>query len=168
MAFAGNFNVSQLTDLTGFLLVDTSTGTDANITDRSVALYLTNGQLLVPVIDWAIAAANPFVVTGIMTKDYSLTIVVTWISSAPITGSTYTKTLIVTFDGYDNQFAYSLVQQLAANNKTLNDNDFQGNFYTLYTEIFNAIQAAKYSDQFSAQAALDRSKYLIDNAAYFF
>jgi len=168
--FNGDFSITQGSDLSGFQIQDISSGSDTNITDRSIALYQTNGQLLTgALIDWPISAPVPFSVTGIMSKDYSFTVVVTWTSSSPLAPpSTYTKSLIVTFDGYTNQFIYSLIQEVAANNKTLNDNDFQNNLCTLYNEKHNAVQAAKYSDQFSAMAALDRAKYMMDNANYYF
>jgi hypothetical protein len=169
MAFNGNFLVTQGTDLTGFQIQDNSAGVDANITGRTIYLYTSSGALLVPAIDWPLSAAIPFVVTGIMQKDYAFSVLVTWTSSSPIAPpSTYTKTEIVTFVGYTNQFIYSLIQEIAANNKTLNDNSFQTNLSTLYNELNNAIKATSYSDQFSAQSALDRAKYLMDNSNYYF
>lgn len=169
MSFAGNFQVTQGTDLTGADFQDNSAGSDTNITARTIYLYQTNGQLLVPAIDWPLSAAVPFVVTGIMTKDYALTAVVIWTSSSPLPSpSTYTKSEIVTFVGFDNQFKYSLIQEMAANPTIVNDKDFQYNLMRLRNNILNAIDATTYSDQFSAQANLDQAKFLQDNKNYFF
>lgn len=170
MAFNGNYIVTQGTDLSGMQFQDTSSGSDTNITSRSIGLYQTNGQLLGGVlIDWPLSAAVPFVITGIMAKDYALTSVVIWTSSSPLPSpSTYTKSEIVTFIGYTNQFIYSLIQEIAANNTILNDNDFQQNLIKIRNEKINAIDSTTYSDQFSAMAALDRAQFLINNKTYFF
>lgn len=170
MAFNGNYTVTQGTDLTGMQFQDTSSGSDSNITARTIYLYTISGALLVgAAIDWPLSASVPFTVTGIMAKDYSLSAVVVWTSSSPLAPpSTYTKTEIITFIGYTNQFIYSLIQQIAANNTILNDNDFQQNLIKIRNERINAIDATTYSDQFSAQSALDRAKFLIDNKTYFF
>lgn len=169
MAFNGNYTVTQGTDLTGMQFQDISSGSDSNITARTIYLYMTAGSLLAPPIDWPLGATVPFVITGIMQKDYSLSAVVVWTSSSPLAPpSTYTKTEIITFIGYTNQFIYSLIQQIAANNTILNDNDFQQDLIKIRNERINAIDATTYSDQFSAQSALDRAKFLIDNKTYFF
>lgn len=169
MSFNGDYAVTQGADLTGASFQDTSAGSDTNITARTIYLYTTAGALLVPPIDWPLSASVPFVVTGIMSKDYSLSAVVIWTSSSPLPSpSTYTKTEIVTFIGYTNQFIYSLIQEIAANNTILNDNDFQQNLAKIRNEKFNAIDSTTYSDQFSSQSALDRAQFLINNKTYFF
>ncbi len=172
MAFNGNFSTSQTSDATSFVLTDTSTGTDSNIVSRTIYLYKTDGTLLTgAAIDWPVVSVtgDTKTLSGVLTKDYSLNIVVTWTSSSPLSSpSTYTKTVITTFTGNLNEFLYSLIQRISATRNLVNDNNFYKSLSALYTEIDNAVQATNYSNQFSAQAALDRGYALQQNQNLFF
>jgi hypothetical protein len=167
--FSGDFSVSQGVNPANFTLTDTSTGSDPNLTGRPVYLYLVDNSLLggAP-IDWPLSDGTTKAIDGLLSRDFSLNIVVTWQSSSPIPGSEYSKTRIVTFDGNSNLFTYSLLQQIASNQAITKDNDFMYNLSLVNSDILNAQRASEYGDQGSAQAALDRIYAFQVNQNYFF
>ena len=175
MAFNGNFTVTPNTSvISKFTLTDTSSGTDSNLTGRRVYLYKTDGTTIVPsgtsteYIVWAIA--NSTMEIDVLDKDYAISIVVIWVSSAPLSPpSEYTKTVITDFNApYSNTFWYGLIQQMAANSFVYADNNFATNLGKLVTDIDNSTQSVVYSDQYSAQAALDRVYNMIVNQSTYF
>lgn len=170
MSFNGSYTVSQGADISSVVITDTSSGTDVNITGRTIAIYLTDGSLLTgSTFDWPLSDGDNITLTGIISKDISTSIVVTWSSSAPLAPpSTYTSTQIVTFVGYTDSFLYSLVQRLTAMPNTINDTDFEINYFKLNNNLSGAIRATNYSNQFLAQASLDRAQYMITNQSLFF
>lgn len=169
MAFNGNVTVVQSSDISGFTITDTSTGTDANLTDRQVGIYTVGGSLLTgSIIDWPIAN-GPLVLTGILPIDYSLSIVVTWISSSPLAPpSTYTQTSVNTFIGNTMNFLNGLVQQIAAQQGITNDNGFLTNMNILYTYLDNAILSQSFGNQGNAQENLTLALGMINNKILFF
>lgn len=175
MPFAGSFTITPVaTDPTSFVITDTSTGSDTNLTDRQIFLYQSNGVLLLPAgsttnyIDWPISAGSSLTITGLLTVDYSLNILVNWISSAPIGGSTYTFTLLYTFTGNTTLFINGLIQEIAANPQLENSYNFMGNLAKMYVFVQNALNATTYMQQFSAQGALNQAQNLILNASILF
>lgn len=163
MSFNGNYSVTLGPTPLGFILTDTSSGSDPNLTDRRVTLYLSDGTTLVPLnngtpyIDWPIG--NGPLTISLLTKDYSININVQWISSAPLSSpSTYTLSQLYTFTGNLQQFDYGLTQMMAANKLLAQDGNFLNNKELLQLYIENAINATLYNDQFNAQDNL--------NAAY--
>lgn len=169
MSFSANFTASQGVNVNNFSLTDTSTGSDPSLTGRTVYLYLTDGTYLGGnPINWPLSSGSTLAINGLLGRDYSLNILVTWQSSSPIPGSTYTKNQIVTFTGNSNSFAYSLLQQIASNQAITQDKDFLYNLALVNSDILNAERASSFSDQGSAQACLDRIYYFILNQSYFF
>lgn len=169
MAFVGDFSASQGIDVQSFSLVDTSTGSDPSLTGRTISLGLVDNQLLGGgTISWPLSDGSSKLISGLLLRDYSLNIGVTWQSSSPIPGSTYSKNHIVTFTGNSNQFAYGLLQQIAANQAITNDNDFLYNLFLVNSDILNAERAADFLDQGNSQAALDRIYYKFVNQDLFF
>lgn len=174
MSFSGSFTVTPSpTDPTSFTLTDTSTGSDTNIIDRNVYLYQTNGVLLLAAgsttnyIDWPVGPST-LAITGLLTQDYSLNILVNWISTDPISGSTYTYSLLYTFTGNTALFINGLIQQIAANPQLENSYNFLGNLAKMYVYLQNALNATTYMQQFSAQGALDQIQNLIQNQSLYF
>lgn len=169
MAFNGNFTAIQSSDISGFTITDTSSGADGGLTDRQVSIYTVSGSLLTgSVIDWPIAN-GPLVLTGILPKDYSLSILVSWISSSPLPSpSTYTKTGISTFTGNSYYFLMGLVMQIAAKQGITNDNQFLANMNIIYTYLDNANLAQTYNNQGDAQENLDLAFGMISNPKLFF
>jgi hypothetical protein len=169
MAFSGDFSVSQGLDVQSFTIQDTSTGSDANLTGRTIYLYLVDNQLLGgSVILWPLSDGSSKLIGGLLLRDYSLNIQVNWQSSSPIPGSSYSKTHIWTATGNSNQFAYGLLQQIAATQSITNDNGFLDNLFLINSDINNANRANSFLDIGSAQAALDRIYYKIVNQNLFF
>lgn len=169
MAFNGDFSVSQGLDVQAFTINDTSTGSDPNLTGRTISLFLQDNQLLGgSVVPWPLSDGSSKLLSGLLLRDYSLSIVVAWQSSSPIPGSTYSKTHIWTSTGNSNQFAYGLLQQIAANKALTKAGDFMYNLFLVNSDINNANRANSFLDQGSAQDALDRIYYKIVNQNYFF
>lgn len=169
MAFSGNFSVSQGVDVKSFTLTDTSSGSDVNLTGRTISLYQANGSLLGgSTINWPLSDGSTKALTGYLPRDYSLLILTTWQSSSPIPGSSYSKSSLYTFTGNSNAFAYGLLQQIAALQVITNDNGFESNLAILNSEIQNAGRASTYGDQGSAQQCLDRIYAMIVNQQFEF
>lgn len=157
MAFAADFSYSQGVNSQNFTLTDTSTGSDPALTGRTVSLFLTGNSLLGgATIDWPLSAGSTLLIAGLLLRDYSLNALVTWESSSPIPGSTYSKARIATFTGNSNDFAEGKLQDIAANQGITNDNGFETNLAIVNSDIRNAERATTYGDQGNAQAALDR------------
>lgn len=163
MAFNANFSITPPgVDTTTFSLTDTSTGSDTNLTDRRIFLVQSNGNNLnfpnatTPYIDWPLSAGATITLTGILPIDYSLNIVVNWISSAPLAPpSTYTQNTLYTFTSNIMLFYYSLTELASANPPLINDNNYFPNKQKLKVYIEDAIDATQYNNQFSAQLALN-------------
>jgi len=169
MAFSGDFTVSQGIDVTSFTINDASTGSDPNLTGRTISLGLIDNTLLGgAAINWPLSDGSSKLISSLLQKDYSLNIGVVWASSSPIPGSTYSKNHIVTFTGNSNQFAYGLLQQIAAQQMITNDGEFMYNLFLVNSDIINAERAADFLDQGNSQAALDRIYYKIINQNLFF
>lgn len=169
MAFAAHFSVTQGSDPQSFSLIDDSTGSDANLTTRTISLFLADGTLLGgSTIAWPISAGATKALTGYLTRDYVINISVAWTSTSPIPGSTYTYAALFSFTGNSNAFVYTLIQQLAAQESLSNDNGFFENLSKAQTDIDSAGLATTYGDQAGAQACLDRVYYLQTNQSLFF
>lgn len=169
MAFSADFSVSQGLDVQSFTLTDTSSGSDGNLTGRTIALYQANGSLLGgATINWPLSDGATKALTGYLPRDYSLLILVTWQSSSPIPGSSYSKSAIYTFTGNSNAFAYGLLQQIAALQSITSDNGFEDNLAILNSEIQNAGRASTYGDHGNAQQCLDRIYNMIVNQQFYF
>lgn len=169
MAFSGDFLASQGIDVTSFLLQDTSTGSDPALTGRTVSLFQTSNVLLGgATIDWPLSAGSTLTISGLLGRDYSLNILVTWQSSSPIPGSSYSKAIVVTFTGNSNAFAYGLLQQIAATQSITNDTGFETNLAIVNSQIRNAERANSYADQGNAQIQLDFIYNKIVNQNYYF
>lgn len=160
MSFNGNFAVSLGSTPLSFIITDTSAGTDPNLTDRRITLYLSDGTTLVPTgsatpyIDWPIG--NGPITISLLTKDYSINVNTQWISSAPLSSpSTYTFSQLNTFTGNLQLFDYGLTQMMAANKLLAQDGNFLRNKELLQLYIENAINATLYNDQFNAQSNLN-------------
>ena len=156
MAFSGDFSATQGVDVGAFQLTDVSTGSDPALTGRTVSLFQTNNALLGgATIDWPLSAGSTLTISGLLGRDYSLNILVTWQSSSPIPGSSYSKARIVTFTGNSNAFAYSLLEQIAATQSITNATGFENNLAIINSQIRNAQRANSYADQGNAQIQLD-------------
>ena len=166
MSFSQNFTALPVAgDLTKILLTDTSSGVDV-ISSRIISFYKTDGTLLSgATVNWPVSAGiGDTISPSVLTKDYSLNIVVAWVAASV----NYSKSLIFTSTGYSSQFAYKLTQDISANPGVLNNKNYYYNLFKLQSDIDNAIIDNTYGNQFSAQSALDRVYQMITNEKYYF
>lgn len=167
MAFLASFTAELVAgSQTNILLTDTSTDPDPALTGRTIYLYKADGELLTPAISWAIGDSTKTI--DVLTTDLSLSMVVIWASSSPEPDGVYTYTLLKTFTPYIDAFINSLVQSIAADQNIRRDTNFYNNLSVLYTEKDNAINATDFNQQGSAQDAIDRANFMIDNRQMYF
>lgn len=177
MSFNGAASISQGVDPTSFSVTDTSTGSDTNLTTRQIFLYLSDGSTLTPpgsatpYIPWPIVSGIGDVInlTGILQRDYSINAVVLWVSSSPLSPpSTYTYSVLKTFIGNIQLFAYGLTQLQAGNPLLVNDNGYFPNKSKLRVLIEDAIDCETYNDQYNSQLSLNAAyKLQVNQKSYF-
>lgn len=176
MPFTGSYTITQGYDPASFILTDNSSYVDepANtFTGRRIYLYLVDGTTLVPTgttteyIDFPFADGNQ-IELDVLEQDQSLNILVEWLSSNPQSGSVYELEVVYTFLEYTQQFKYGIIQQWQSNPVVINDTNFYKGLTILNTEISNAQQANRYQDQTSAQNAIERARFIIDNQQFYF
>jgi len=172
MAFTASYTVQQSANSTSLIITDTSSyASEAKSTFSSRRLYLLKSDgtyfkypsnSTSDYIDFSFAnyPYDQITITGFQ-KDLSLSIKLELVSTAPVGGSTYTSTNIVTMLGFTNAAIYNAGQMLATNPSRINDRLFLDNLRDLQREKVTAANAGTYSDQFTSQAALDRAYYII-------
>jgi len=174
MAHTANFTVTQGTDPNSFVLTDTSTDVDPNLTGRKIYLQKVGGTYLVPAgtttdyIDWPLTDGSTKTLTDILERDLSLSILVEWSSSSPEVGGSYSKLLLHTFTALIEAFYYLLTQLQATNPLLVNDNQYFGNKIKLRVLIDDAENSTTYNDQYLAQLSLDQAYALQQNANIYF
>lgn len=169
MAFNADYSASQGLDPSNFTLTDTSTGTDAALTGRTIYLYQADGALLGgAAIDWPLSAGSTITINGLLNWDYSINGLVVWTSSAPIPGSSYTKSQIIVFTGKSNDFAYNLLQQISSNQSITKNTYYLYNLALVNSDILNAMRGRAYGDQGAAQEALNRIYIFYINRSFYF
>lgn len=175
MAFAGAFTAVQQAPNcnSNLLFTDTSVGSDTNITDRQIRAYNAAGNIVLPAgntlgyIDWPVLLATPLTV-NLLPNDMALIITVTWISSAPIGGSTYVATILYGFTGYSDAFIYQLIENLSANPALRNDANWNYYFSRGQNDIDSVVRSITNLSIVNAQENLDDMQYIISNASKFF
>jgi hypothetical protein len=169
MAFNGAFTISSLISPGGFVVNDTSTGSDGNLTGRTIALYQADGTLLGgATINFPLSSGSS-ITLNVLNVDKCLLIVLTWISSSPLPPpSAYSASGLFNFIGNSRQFEDQQIGAIQSNPGILNDANFKSSLGELQTEIDNSIQAASTGQQASAQAALSRIQNMIVNQATLF
>lgn len=171
MSFVQNYSVTLSVDVTTFTITDTSTGSDSGIAGRRIFLQKADGTYLVTsgtttsYIDFPLSSSS-ITLTGILKQDYSLNITVLWVD---INGNTlYSKVALYTFIGNGEQFLYNLGTKQVTTPNLLKDNNYLSNKFQLRLWMDDAVQANGYSDQVTAQQALDRAAFMITNQNLFF
>lgn len=166
--FIASFAVTQAANCSSITILDTSNYTaegKGTFSNRQLWLYLTDGTLLPfqnePVFTFAAYPTDSITVP--IPQDYSLNIVMTLTSNAPQPGSVYTASGVTTFLCNINTFEYGLIQQITAQPNIINDTNFFQGLSLLQTFNDNAVQATKYSDQQSAQNAINSAYALIND-----
>lgn len=170
MAFAGNFTVSQGSDLSSLTFLDTSTGSDTNITSRRIYPRNSAGVLVLPsgntsgYIDWPVPLGTNLTV-NLLAKDLALNIQVIWISSSPIGGSTYDITNLGVFTKYTKMFLYNRSEDLAAQESLGNDKGWFGYYNKLqgFVDTAELAATADITDVQDAQTALDMAFHIMSH-----
>jgi len=169
MAFNGAFTISSLITPGSFVVNDTSTGSDSNLTGRTIALYQADGTLLGgSTINFPLSSGSS-ITLNVLNIDLCLLIVVTWQSSSPLPPpSAYSASGLFNFVGNSRQFEDQQIGAIQSNPNILNDANFYSSLGALQTEIDNSIQAASTGQQASAQAALSRIQNMVVNQVTLF
>jgi hypothetical protein len=169
MAFNGAFTISSLVSPGSFVVNDTSTGSDSNLTGRTIALYQADGTLLGgSTIDFPLSSGSS-ITLSVLDVDKCLLIVLTWQSSSPLPPpSAYSASGLFNFIGNSRQFEDQQIGAIQSNPNVLNGANFYKSLSNLQTEIDCSIQAASTRQQASAQAALSRIQNMIINQATLF
>lgn len=174
MAFVANYTVAQGSDCTKVVITDTSSyasESKSTFTYRRIYLYKADGTTIkfpsnstTAYIDFSFAGypTDQITITGI-DQDYGLRIVIELNSSAPQSGSIYSKSAVYALTCYTNTALYNTVQIAAVNPSRVGDPTFYDAWNNLQTEKDGAIVAATYGDQLSADAALKRAKAIINS-----
>ncbi len=172
MSLTVNFTVAQsYLNPEGLTIVDTSTGTDATITNRRVYLQTAQGTYLVESGNnltytlWPEPSGD--LTIQVLNQDYSLSILVQWLNSSDQV--IYFLEQVYCFTLYSQQFYYYLTQQQAAGNANIQDTNYFNNKQKLKTFIDSANNAVQYaSDIVGGQNSLDAAAYMIDNQNLYF
>jgi hypothetical protein len=169
MSFVAAFTVNSLIVPGSLVINDTSTGSDTNLTGRTISLFQADGTLLTgSTIPFPISSGNS-ITLSVLNIDYCLLIVITWQSSSPLPPpSSYSASGLFNFVGNSRQFEDQQIGAIQSNPGILQDSGFYNSLGILQTEIDNSIQAASTGQQASAQAALSRIQYLIVNQNKYF
>lgn len=177
MAFTGSFAVSQVGDISALTITDTSSYSgeaQGTFAGRRVYLIKVDGTTLVPdgttttYVDFPFTDGASITITGVLNTDYALLIEVQWISLAPQPGSLYTAQEIVGLLNYLQQFYSGQISNLSDDPNILNDTNWYNSLSQLQCEIDNAQKAVSDGQQLSAQNAISRATYLMNNSQNFF
>jgi hypothetical protein len=169
MSFTASF--TSATPASGSLAItDTSNYGGAEpkntFTNRQLFVTYANGEPFsfpsYPDFSFASYPSDILTLAG-MTRDFSLLISLVLTSAAPQPGSIYTATKVITLTNFSYLFLYSLSQAIAANPNVTNIPGYFANVSKAYALLNMAKNAGFYSDQVSAQAALNQLNTMIQN-----
>jgi hypothetical protein len=178
MPIIPNFSVSQRSGAPSVItLTDTSTGTDTSVTQRRIFLLKADGKYLVPpgtttdYIDWVVSNVNtraPLNIDlDILPQDSALTVTVRWMNSSNVVIGE--KTYSFCFKAFGESFYYGLSELQLGNQALAASTDWYENKMKLRVELDSAQQAIDFaSDIYTAQSALNRANYLLNNSNFFF
>jgi len=175
--FTGQFSITQTSDITSFIVNDTSSYSSENqgtFSGRRIYVYLVDGNTLVPTgtitsyIDFPFSAGTSITINGVLNTDYSLLVNVVWLSNNPQPGSVYSAQSVETFLNYLYTFLSGQISTLSDNPNILRDANWYNSMLQLIVDISCAEQSTNDGQQFSAQAAINRGLYLKNNSSFFF
>jgi len=173
MAWTLAFSVSQGVDSTSFVLTDQSTGSDSNAVSRRVVCTLNDGTTLVNP-DAGNSAYTPFpfsdgatITMYVLPIDYSIAVELQYVD---VNGTAlYSLSQNYCFTGNDEDFDYSLTQQLVGNQSLLQDTNYVTNRFAFRTLIDAATQATVIGNSInSSQFLLDLAQVYVQNEPNFF
>jgi hypothetical protein len=169
MSFNASFSISSIGSNNTFTLTDTSTGSDTNLTDRTISLFNSAGTLINnTTIDWPIGESS--ITINSLSQDYGVNISVSWASSSPLPSpSTYTYSDLQSLTQYAEQFYYTLTQRQTAAPNTIQDQLYFENKSKLRTLIDSANQAiTEGGDIYSCQGCITQYQLMINNSTLYF
>jgi hypothetical protein len=177
MSFTGTFTITQTSDTTSFVVNDTSSYADegtGTFSGRKIYIYKIDGTTLVPTgttttyVSFPFSAGNSITITGVLNTDYALLVNVVWESLSPQPGSDYDAQDVFGFLNYLQQFYAGQISTLSDNPSILQDVNWYTDMGKLQTEIDNSQKAVSDAQQLSAQMAINRGTYLMNNSQFFF
>ena len=172
MALTPAFTISQsaLTPAS-VTATDTSTGSDAAITQRRIFFQSSNSTYLVvsgtstDYEQWAYADASK--TFQILEEDSAVSVTVQWLNVSNTI--LYTLTQVYCLPQFNKQFFYYLVQQQALTPSILQDINYASNMAVYWTNITGAIQAIEIGADVSAsQNCLNRATNMMNDQAKYF
>ena len=173
MAYVQSYSAYQIvTDPTGLVIADTSTGTDAAIASRRVTILKSDGTTLVPsgtstsYVNFPLSDGSTKTIS-VLDKDYAVAITVDWVNSG---GSVlYTTTTIYGFYYYANSFYQTLLQAQVSNPNLLANKNWLDGISALWTYIDGAANAISLmGDITNAQLMLGKAYWLYNNLNLFY
>jgi hypothetical protein len=169
MSFNGNFTITPTVGVKGSVdIVDTSTGSDANLTGRTVTFYKADGTVFLTTTSWAIGDSS--ITIALLDKDYALNVVVDWTSSSPLASpSTYVYAQLFASVAFLLEELSAMTRLQASNPIIMKDSQF----YEKKNELLVEIKGAEYGisemqDIAAAQGCIDRAQFLITNKNLFY
>lgn len=170
-----SFNATQeLGNPTVINFTDTSIGDDNDVEFRNIYIRLGNGDYIVQesntTTNYTAWIYNPLVLNTsfeLLTKDVAVEITMDWVDGSNVV--LYSRSITFRFTNFNENFDYSLTQNLTGNPLLINDNDFFANKSELRTCIDSGNNAFDLvGDLFSAQQCYDRATNFRINSQYFF
>lgn len=155
MAIVPNFSISQIIGQPSIVvLADTSTGSDAAITQRRAFLRTAFGTFKVPdgvstdYVQWAYADSS--ISIDALDTDYGFDVVVQWLNVSNVV--LYDKTIPVGLTLYNETYNYRLTRMFSANPLLINDDSFFDRMSKVRTVVDSGNQAISFAeDIFAAQ-----------------
>ena len=168
-----NFSTSESLSSNNLVsFVDTSVGTDLNLTARQIAILLANGNYLTTAGESATIAyetwpiADSSIELNLLTKSTVGLVTVNWLTGSTVT---YTKTILCEWDLYDYVFLFGLLSTQTSYPARTDNVGYWQNSFKMITNLFQSEQAVELMDDlYSSQASLDRNFYMISNQSNFF
>lgn len=166
------FTITQSALLPGSITAqDTSTGSDAAITQRRIYFQTNTGTYLVSSGNsnsyeaWPYASASA--TFAVLTQDQALSIKVDWLDVNNTV--LYTLTQVFCLPQYLKNFIYYLVQLQRLSPENLQNANYFASMAALWMNITGAIQAVEIGADINAsQGCLDRATYMKNNENAFF
>ncbi len=172
MAYTISFSVSQGIDSTSFTLTDLSSGSDSNVVSRRVVCTLNDGTTLVNPGITTSYTPFPFsdgasIIMYVLSIDYAIAVNLQY---CDVNGTVlYSLSQNYCFTGNDEQFDYSLTQQLVGNQSLLQDTNYVNNRFTLRMLIDSASKAVTVGNDINGgQFCLDLAQPMVDDQTKFF
>ncbi len=167
MPYNAAFSISESSNPSVVVINDTHTGSDPNLTGRTLTFYNADGSVYTTA-NWPIG--NSSITLSILPKDVALSISLSVNSSDPEPDpSTYTYSLIYAFLQHSKQYLYYLTQLQTENPSITQDPNYYNNKTRLFCEVMSAENAISIGeDVFAADQCIERANYLVANPLNYF